>query len=86
MRSTSITVTTTPTLIVPADDTFRTVYLHVVGNGTVYLGNGSVSSTNGMATQKNVTPIAITIPQKETLYAVVATSTEDIRVLTPDVD
>lgn len=86
MLSTSITVTTTPTLIVPADDTHREVYLHVTGNGTVYIGGPTVSTSTGTATQKHTTPIAITIPQKQTLYAIIESGTEDIRVLTPDVD
>lgn len=86
MRSIAVTVTTSPTLLVAADDTHREVYLHVVGNATVYLGNGSVTTSTGLATEKHTAPVAIVIPSKQTLYGIVAADTEDVRVLTPDVD
>ena len=86
MRSISVTVGTTPTLLVAADDTHREIYLHVVGNSTVYLGNASVTTSNGLATEKHTAPIPIVIPSKQTLYGIVTTATEDVRVLTPDID
>ena len=86
MRSISVTVGTSPTLLVAADDTHREIYLHVVGNSTVYLGNGSVTTSNGLATEKHTAPIPIVIPSKQTLYGIVTTATEDVRILTPDID
>lgn len=86
MRSTSITVGTTPTLLVPADDTHREIYLHVIGNTKVYLGDSTVTISTGTATEKHTTPVAIVIPSKQTLYGIVETATEDVRVLTPDID
>ena len=86
MRSSSVTVTTSPTLLVAADDTHRSVYLHVVGNATVFLGNESVSITNGLNTEKHTSPLEIIIPSRQTLYGIVEASTEDVRVLTPDID
>lgn len=86
MRSISVTVGTTPTLLVAADDTHREIYLHVVGNATVYIGNGTVTTSTGLATEKHTAPIPIVIPSKQTLYGIVASATEDVRVLTPDID
>jgi hypothetical protein len=86
MRSSSVTVTTSPTLLVSADDTHRSVYLHVVGNATVYLGSETVTTANGLNTEKHTSPLEIIIPSRQTLYGIVEASTEDVRVLTPDID
>ena len=86
MTSSSVTVGTTATLIVAADDKHRTVYLHVAGNSTVYLGNASATTANGLSTEKNTTPLEIFLPLRETLYGIVASDTEVVRVLTPDAD
>ena len=86
MISKSITVGTTATLILAADDIPRTVYLHVVGNSTVYLGNASVTTTNGLATEKHTAPLTFFVPQYETIYGIVAAETANVRILTPDVD
>jgi hypothetical protein len=86
MNSTAKTVTTTASLVIAADDTHRTVYMHVVGAGTVYLGGENVTSSNGLLTEKHTAPLEIVIPQKQTLWAVVASGTENLRILTPDVD
>jgi len=83
MISTSFTVTTTPQIVVAADESNRTVYLHVTGNGTVYLGNSTVSASNGCGTQKNAVPQELFVPANETVYAMVASGTEDLRVLRP---
>jgi hypothetical protein len=86
MRSSAVTVTTSPTLLVAADDTHRSVYLHVVGNATVYLGSETVTTANGLNTEKHTPPLEIIISSRQTLYGIVASSTEVVRVLTPDID
>lgn len=86
MISAAITVGTTPTLLVAADDVPRTVYVHVVGNSTVYLGNANVTTTNGLATEKHTAPLTFFVPQGQTIYAIVAADTANVRILTPDVD
>ncbi len=86
MRSSAVTVTTSPTLLVAADDTHRSVYLHVVGNATVYLGSETVTTANGLNTEKHTAPFEIIIPSRQTLYGIVAASTKVVRVLTPDID
>ena len=83
MISSQHTVTTTPTVVVAAAESWQTIYLHVTGNGTVYLGNSTVTSSNGMQTEKAAVPFQMILPAGETLYAVVATATEDLRVLRP---
>ena len=86
MNSTAHTVTTTRSLVVPADNITRTVYLHVAGAGTVYIGGSDVTSSNGMQTEKNAVPFQFVLPAGETLYAITAAGTEELRILTPSVD
>lgn len=86
MRSVSVTVTTTATEIVAPDNQNRYVYLHIVGNAPVYLGNSTVTTANGLLTEKHTSPIEIFVPLGESLYGVVSTATEDVRVLTRDID
>ncbi len=86
MKSITRTVTTTAAVIIAADDKHRTCYIHVVGNGIVYIGGSDVTSTNGLLTEKHAVPLELVVPQNETVWAVVATDTENLRILTPDVD
>jgi len=58
-------------------------YFHVFGNGVVYLGGPDVTSANGLLTEKASAPQPITIPAGETLYAITASGTEELRVLVP---
>lgn len=81
MKSTKYTVTTTPQIVVPEKNYNRNVYLHVTGNGIVYLGDSNVTSTNGFLTEKASPPQNLFIPAGENVYGVVATGTEDLRVL-----
>ena len=81
MKSTKYTVTTTAQIVVPAKNFNREVYTHVIGNGIVYLGGSDVLSTTGTPTEKHTTPSAFFVPAGETIYAIVASATEDLRVL-----
>ena len=83
MISAQVTVTTSATLLVAADESHRTVYLHVIGNATVYLGGANVTTATGTATEKHTAPIAIEVPANETLYGIVAADTETVCVLRP---
>lgn len=83
MISEAFTVGTSPVKIIDADEGWRTVYVHVVGNATVYLGDSSVTTANGLATEKHTAPLTFVVPQMETLWAVVAADTESVRVLRP---
>ena len=81
MKSTKYTVTTTAQIVVPAKNFNREIYMHVIGNGIVYLGDSTVTSTAGTPTEKGAQPFNIFVPGGETVYALVASATEDLRVL-----
>ena len=83
MNSTATTINTTAQKILSKSNSYRTVYIHVTGAGTVYLGGSDVSSANGLLTEKAAVPLELVIPSQEELWAVTATGTEDLRILTP---
>ena len=58
------------------------MYLHVIGNGTVYIGDSTVTTTNGLLTEKHAIPLEIVLPAGQELWAVVATLTEELRIMT----
>lgn len=80
MKSTEYTIGTTAVNIVPTSNMNQRVYIHITGNGTVYLGGSDVTTTNGLATQKHTTPIEFVIPAGEQLWAISA-NTENLRIL-----
>ena len=61
----------------------RTIYIHVIGAGTVYLGDATVTSDNGLLTEKNAVPLELILPAHEELWAVTDTGTESLRLLIP---
>ena len=81
MKSSKYTVTTTAQIVVPAKNYNREIYTHVIGNGIVYLGGSDVTIANGTSTEKHTTPAAFFVPAGETIYAIVGSGTEDLRVL-----
>ena len=81
MISNTVTVGTTPTLLMAGATGTRTIYLHVVGNAPVYIGGATVTTTAGLATEKHTIPIPIVLRDGDSLYGIVASATEDIRVL-----
>jgi hypothetical protein len=81
MISSTYTITPTASKIVAKSDSTRSVYVHVTGNGTVYIGGADVTTSNGLATQKHTTPIEFVIPSQDELWAVIASGTEDLRIM-----
>jgi len=81
MISATVTVATTPTLLVAAATGTRTIYLHVIGNSTVYIGGATVTTVAGLATEKHTSPIPIELRDGDSLYGIVASGTVDMRVL-----
>jgi hypothetical protein len=81
MKSTKYTVTTTAQIVVPAKNFNREVYTHVIGNAIVYLGDSTVTIATGTSTEKHTTPFSVFVPAGETVYAVVESATDDLRVL-----
>jgi hypothetical protein len=84
MKSIVVTVTTSPTLVVAADNIPRHCYLHS-SSGALYIGGSDVTSDNGLHMPNNTT-LEIFVPTNETIYAITASSTHTMRVLTPNVD
>ena len=85
MIAKAVSVTTSPTLIVPSDNIPRTVYIHNSGGAKVYLGGADVSTENGFHLGNGESQDFF-IPTNEKLYSVVASSTNTVNVLTPDLD
>lgn len=83
MIGVSKTITTTRSEIIAASPSWRTVYIHVLGNGIVYLGDNTVTSSTGLPSEKGAVPLQIEVPAGETLYAVAASGTETLRILEP---
>lgn len=88
MKTTQVTVGTTPTLIVNPDDQNRYIYLQIVNSATIYVGDSSVTTSTGMPLEKHSAPHEFFLPLKQTMYAVVTAQvgSADLRILTPDVD
>lgn len=83
MNSQAFTVGTTAVQLVTTSVNARQISLHVVGAGTVYIGGSDVTSANGMLTEKNAVPYTFTLPANNELWAITASGTEDVRVMTP---
>lgn len=86
MNTYAFAVSTTRVLIVPADNINRTIYLHTLGAGSIYIGGPDVTAANGMLTEKNAVPFEMFLPLGESLYAITASGTENVRVMVPSVD
>lgn len=82
MISSNVVVSTTAVKLVSKSVNNRHIYLHVVGNNPVYLGDSAVTTSTGLATEKHTTPIEIVLPANEELWAIAAMS-ENIRVMIP---
>lgn len=85
MKSVAITVNSTATLVIAADNKNRTVYVHNSGGAKIYLGGSDVTTANGYHLA-NAESAEFFVPVNETLYGVVASGTNVINVLTPDLD
>ena len=86
MISQTYTVVDAAQLILTSSPSARTVYLHVMGNGIVYLGGSTVTTATGTPLEKHTAPIAVFVPPHETLYAINGSGGENLRVLRPSKD
>jgi hypothetical protein len=84
MKSNAVTVTTSATLLINADNQNRVCYLHST-SGSTYLGDSAVTVSTGLHLPNNQT-IEIHLPFGQTLYGITGSGTTDVRVLTPDLD
>ena len=78
--SAQISVGTTATLLVAANIMDQTVQLHNLGGGAVYLGNASVTTSNGYK-MDNTDKLQIPVGDNEALYAITASGTHTVAVL-----
>jgi hypothetical protein len=81
MKSASFSVGTEAVQIVASSVSAQDVYVHVEGNGTVYVGGATVTTATGLPTEKHTTPINFFVPRGNELWAIAAT-TQDVRVMT----
>jgi hypothetical protein len=81
MKSASFSVGTEAVQIVASSVSAQDVYVHVEGNGTVYVGGATVTTATGVPTEKHTTPINFFLPRGNELWAIAAT-TQDVRVMT----
>ncbi len=88
MKSTTVTVGTTPTLIVNGDDQNRYIYLQIVASAIIYVGDSTVTTSNGMPLEKHSSPHEFFLPINQKMYGVVTAQvgTADLRIMTPDTD
>lgn len=88
MKTTQVTVGTTPTLIVTSDNLNRYIYLQIIQSATIYVGDSTVTTNTGLPLEKHSAPHEIMLPLGQTMYGVVTAQvgSADLRILTPDVD
>ena len=79
--SAQVTVNSTATVLVAETAFDQTVYLHNSGGGVVYLGAANVTTANGYKLD-NGDKITIGVGDHEALYAVTASGTNVVSVLT----
>jgi len=88
MKTTQVNVGTTPTLIVQEDDQNRYIYLQIVNTATVYVGDSTVTTDNGMPLEKHNALHEFFLPFKQKMYGIVTAQvgTADLRIMTPNTD
>lgn len=79
--SAQVTVAATATVLVGATDFDQTAYLHNSGGGIVYLGAANVSTANGYKLD-NGDKLTVGVGDHEALYAITASGTNVVSVLT----
>ena len=79
--SSQISINSTATVLVAATAFDQTVYIHNSGGGVVYLGAANVTTANGYKLD-NGDKITIGVGDHEALYAVTASGTNVVSVLT----
>ena len=78
--SAQVSVGVTATVIVAATNFDQTANLHNLGGGAMYLGGANVTTANGYKFD-NGDKLTVTVGDREALYAITATGTVTIAVL-----
>ena len=79
--SAQVSINSTASVLVAATAFDQTVYIHNSGGGVVYLGAANVTTANGYKLD-NGDKITIGVGDHEALYAVTASGTNVVSVLT----
>jgi len=79
--SAQVSVSTTATIIVSASNFDQTANLHNLGGGAIYLGGANVTTSNGYKFD-NGDKLTVTVGDHEALYAITASGTQTVAVLT----
>ena len=81
LTSSQVTVTTSPTLLIAAENNPVLVHLHLHNNtDNVYLGNSDVTTSTGLRLIKQDS-FEINLAPGNSLYAIITTSTATISVI-----
>ena len=78
-KTTQATVTTTASIVVPAQIGDQSVYLHS-SSGTLYIGGADLTTANGYRLD-NGDKITIMVGDHEALYAITASGTANLFVM-----
>lgn len=73
-----VTVADTATLLASADPTNRPVWLQILGNATVYIGDSTVTSDNGFPIAKHAAPLQGSLGPGQALYGICASGQTDV--------
>jgi len=79
--SAQVEVSTEAVVIVPKSDFDQTAILHNLGGGPIYLGGPNVTTSNGYKLD-NGDKLTVPVGDHEALYAVAASGTHTVAVLT----
>jgi hypothetical protein len=79
VKTSKITVTTSPTLLVGAIAMYREIHIHNE-SGNIYIGNANVTTETGVKVDNNTHDIMHLSPN-ETMYAVTASGTANVWIL-----
>jgi hypothetical protein len=83
----AVTVTDEATLLASADPTNRPVWLQIIGNVTVYLGDSAVTTASGFPVAKHAAPIQGVLAPGQALYGITAAGTTgEVRIFTAPED
>jgi hypothetical protein len=83
----AVTVTDAATLLASADPTNRPVWLQIIGNSTVYIGDAAVTTVNGFPIAKHGAPLQGVLASGQALYGICAENqTEEVRIFTAPED
>jgi hypothetical protein len=78
-KTSQVSVTTTPTLLVTANRADQSVYLHS-SSGVIYLGNSDVTTSTGYR-MDNGDKLTMQLSDNESLYGIVSSGTATIMVM-----